>query len=256
MYKIIAIAALAATSMPAAAVTQVSGTWSFGGTAGNVGSVTANVAGVTVTVEARRFSLPAASNGELNLTNLSQLVTGSGLLVRRTAAGVGITQTGQTGGVADQLDTNTATAREAFLVTAARPLRLTGARISYVDNNDTLRIYGVRADGSLQLIGFDGLLASGLAGAATTTFTTANNGTSSMTFNNPFLPAFTRYVFTTRGAGNVTFPQGGGDLGQGYRLDRIVGATVPEPATWGMMILGFGLVGTALRRRPVSRVLA
>ena len=33
----------------------------------------------------------------------------------------------------------------------------------------------------------------------------------------------------------------------------VVAAGVPEPATWGMMILGFGLVGTALRlRRKVS----
>lgn len=29
---------------------------------------------------------------------------------------------------------------------------------------------------------------------------------------------------------------------------------IPEPATWGMMILGFGLVGFAARRRPTGRV--
>jgi hypothetical protein len=26
---------------------------------------------------------------------------------------------------------------------------------------------------------------------------------------------------------------------------------VPEPATWAMMIMGFGLVGSAMRRRQV-----
>jgi hypothetical protein len=31
-----------------------------------------------------------------------------------------------------------------------------------------------------------------------------------------------------------------------------LGSAVPEPATWAMMITGFGLVGVALRRRPVS----
>ncbi|MBN8808384.1 MAG: PEP-CTERM sorting domain-containing protein [Sphingomonas sp.] len=31
-----------------------------------------------------------------------------------------------------------------------------------------------------------------------------------------------------------------------------VTAAVPEPATWGMMILGFGLMGAALRRRKTS----
>jgi hypothetical protein len=30
-------------------------------------------------------------------------------------------------------------------------------------------------------------------------------------------------------------------------------AAVPEPATWGMMILGFGVVGGAMRRRPKVR---
>lgn len=33
-----------------------------------------------------------------------------------------------------------------------------------------------------------------------------------------------------------------------------VNAAVPEPATWGMMILGFGAVGTAMRRRRNVRV--
>jgi hypothetical protein len=31
---------------------------------------------------------------------------------------------------------------------------------------------------------------------------------------------------------------------------------VPEPATWGMVILGFGAVGGALRRRRSAGVLA
>ena len=35
-----------------------------------------------------------------------------------------------------------------------------------------------------------------------------------------------------------------------YTEDSIEGA-VPEPATWAMMISGFGLVGTALRRRQL-----
>ena len=33
-------------------------------------------------------------------------------------------------------------------------------------------------------------------------------------------------------------------------------AAVPEPATWAMLILGFGLVGGAMRRRSAGRVLA
>lgn len=35
-----------------------------------------------------------------------------------------------------------------------------------------------------------------------------------------------------------------------------MGSAVPEPATWAMMITGFGLAGSALRRRRETRVLA
>lgn len=34
-----------------------------------------------------------------------------------------------------------------------------------------------------------------------------------------------------------------------YYLDDVSFALVPEPATWGMMIAGFGIVGLGLRRR-------
>jgi hypothetical protein len=34
------------------------------------------------------------------------------------------------------------------------------------------------------------------------------------------------------------------------------GGVIPEPATWAMMIAGFGLVGAAMRRRSVARVSA
>jgi choice-of-anchor C domain-containing protein len=44
----------------------------------------------------------------------------------------------------------------------------------------------------------------------------------------------------------------------GVALDNVaVSAVVPEPATWAMLIAGFGLVGAALRRRPtMARVSA
>lgn len=38
-----------------------------------------------------------------------------------------------------------------------------------------------------------------------------------------------------------------------FLLDGIaLEAAVPEPATWGLMIIGFAAVGTAMRRRPVA----
>jgi hypothetical protein len=37
--------------------------------------------------------------------------------------------------------------------------------------------------------------------------------------------------------------------GNSFELDNIAVSAVPEPATWAMMIAGFGLMGSALRRR-------
>lgn len=43
----------------------------------------------------------------------------------------------------------------------------------------------------------------------------------------------------------------------GFKINNIVAvAAVPEPATWGMMIAGFGLAGAALRRRKTRAVFA
>ena len=57
------------------------------------------------------------------------------------------------------------------------------------------------------------------------------------------------------GAGGHAGPQGFGDEGFGISNVLLTGA-VPEPATWGMMILGFGVVGAAMRRRSTKVVFA
>jgi hypothetical protein len=52
------------------------------------------------------------------------------------------------------------------------------------------------------------------------------------------------YAFTTRAGDWANFP-----LNVGVRLGDSPTAAVPEPATWLMMIFGFGLVGGAMRYR-------
>ena len=48
--------------------------------------------------------------------------------------------------------------------------------------------------------------------------------------------------------------QGLGDEAWGIRALTVTGATVPEPAAWALLVAGFGLVGSAVRRRSDSVV--
>lgn len=68
--------------------------------------------------------------------------------------------------------------------------------------------------------------------------------------------AFTPYAATfvaTGSTATLSFTGSAlpGDGGVG--IDAISVTAVPEPATWAMMIGGFGLVGGAMRRRPAKR---
>lgn len=244
LFAVAALAAPIALAAPAAAAT-----WAFGGTAGNLASVSTTVAGeATLTAEARRYTvLPTA------ITNISQLLstssTSTAMTINRTTPGIGVTG----GASTPQIDTNNASQREAILVSADRLVRLSGLKLSYIDRNDTLQVYGVNADGSTVSLGFGGDINTGLAGAASFTNVAANDGTTTLTFANTLMTAFDRYIFTTRERGDAIY---GGDLGQGYRIDAISGAAVPEPASWLMLIAGFGLVGTVLRRRQQGVALA
>jgi hypothetical protein len=50
-------------------------------------------------------------------------------------------------------------------------------------------------------------------------------------------------------AGNYVLTIQGTNTGAGSLAGNVAFAAVPEPATWALMILGFGLVGGALRRK-------
>ena len=235
--------------MPVVASPATAATWAFGGANGTLASLSKTVVGeASLTVVAYGFTAAPST-----LTNISQLATPR--TIDRIAASIGVV-----GGANTQLDTNATSGqpRAAFVITSDRLLSLTGIELSVVDLNDTVQIYGVGAGGALVSLDFDGTLAGGLNGmasvVATGTITATSGGTVAATFNTP-LARFSQYVFTTRARGDVLF---NGDTGQGYRLDTISAAVVPEPASWAMLVAGFGLVGAVQRRRrmAVSRSVA
>ena len=65
------------------------------------------------------------------------------------------------------------------------------------------------------------------------------------------------YIFRTSAASFAanggTFTVQDGSVAQRPNFAPI-GPSVPEPATWGMMILGFGVAGAAMRRRTTTKV--
>ena len=79
-------------------------------------------------------------------------------------------------------------------------------------------------------------------------------------YSNAFGPLSSSYPWTSytisfvaANAGNVKFFLGTDSADNvGILIDNVslsIGGAVPEPATWAMMIMGFGLAGSALRRR-------
>ncbi len=61
------------------------------------------------------------------------------------------------------------------------------------------------------------------------------------------------YRFTANAASTTLTFASATQTAFGPALDNVSVAAVPEPATWGMFILGFGLIGGAMRRRTRAR---
>lgn len=73
------------------------------------------------------------------------------------------------------------------------------------------------------------------------------------TLENYFVSAPGTYQLRIQGvAGNGTIA----DASYSGTINFAANAVVPEPATWAMMLAGFGAVGHAMRRRPARRTQA
>jgi len=66
---------------------------------------------------------------------------------------------------------------------------------------------------------------------------------------NQFIATTNPRVFFTAGNNEVITGLRFQATGVAFEIDNIAGAGVPEPASWALMVAGFGLIGYALRRR-------
>ena len=73
--------------------------------------------------------------------------------------------------------------------------------------------------------------------------------------SNPFTNPLVTFSFSGLDAANIGAFEFSSD-GNAFEFDNVavVSGAVPEPATWAMMLFGFGVVGSALRRRNRSAI--
>jgi hypothetical protein len=84
-----------------------------------------------------------------------------------------------------------------------------------------------------------GSIAVGIVGSVATLTVTANGGTQTFSYD---------YGFVT-GSATVGFGLNRFGVADNFSFDGLANAPVPEPATWALMIGGFGLAGAAARSR-------
>jgi len=117
------------------------------------------------------------------------------------------------------------------------PLNFFGVWASALDANNTVSFYqGNTLLSSINLTAFS--LGGSYNGNPTAPFLGQNSSEKYAFFNFRITEGYDRVVLSQNGGG-------------GFELDNVTIGVVPEPATWGLMIVGFGLVGFAARRRKI-----
>lgn len=237
-----AVALSCAVAGPAAAATPV--TFSFGGanqTFATGTPYTLAAGGYTVTALGYSFgTTPAAFQSLAVGANASDILGQMTLKqIRREATGIGVCWPGEAGNQCNQVDADGT--NEILRLVVSEGVALMTATFDRVDHNDTLKLYGVTLDGKIEHLGYGGIFdgpgtsmgISGVTGAWLSG--TGDDQVYSVTLNTG---RYQEFWFSNNN-----------DSADGYRLGSISVAAVPEPATWALMIGGFGLAGAALRRR-------
>ena len=249
-----AITLLATAAVPAAAATFVF-TQPTGAT--TAASFSAVDAGVTATATGYRYSGATAGSTYTPeaFADYAQ-ANGAGILgtgpvtrvnVTRNAYGLGVLTSGESSTGANntnqgnQVDNDGINELLVVDFTPAGAYSLATATFTAIDDNDTLQLFGVSDTGAVTKLGFDGAFVNSFNGGLDTTSTGSSpNATYNVTFNTA---GYSSFWFTPNN-----------DAADGFRLNSLSVAAVPEPASWAMMIAGFGLVGSSMRRRGTVRM--
>ena len=248
-FKTALISALVVSTLAGSASAATLVNFSFAGASATYSPVspyiqTAN--GLTLTARAFGYSSsPSALESSAVGSNLATLLaTLTPLPVRRTTsaggAGLGVCPPGEASNQCNQVDADGA--NELLFVSLSNPNHvLKEATFSRVDFNDTLKLFGVKSNGEIEHLGFGGKFDGAGVGTSFAGITGVQIGGSGddqryrVNFN------------TARYAGFIF--ANNNDAADGYRLDSLTLAAVPEPATWATMLIGFFGAGALLRGR-------
>jgi hypothetical protein len=168
--------------------------------------------------------------------------------VRAVGDGIGVCSEGN-GGECPHVDTGGTNEVIKFNISpAGTGYELTSAIFSQVNTrnpDDTLQVFGVTTGGVVNYLGYGGSFGGGFTFNAAPGFNNSAPTITALTGDNrqvtfDLTGMYRTYYFSTNGED------------QGLRVASLTlndGLAVPEPATWTMMILGFGGVGALIRRR-------
>ena len=249
LFRFATIVTLGACALTFAAPASAAVTFNLGGANSTVAAGTAlntNVSGVTLSALGYSFtSTPSAfqtaATGQSAITVLGGLTAQR---VRREATGLGVCPTGEAANQCNQVDTDGTNEILRLILPTAYSLR--SATFDRVDNNDTLKLYGVTSGGLVEYLGFNGRFDGAGAATAFTGLTGAQTGGSGE-------DQVYRVTFDTNRYKEFWFTNQN-DSADGYRLGSVTFAPAPEPGTWALSILGLGLAGSALRRQRSQRL--
>lgn len=248
MFRFATFAAATAAALALAAPASAAATFNLGGankTFATGEAMTQTQSGVTISATGYSFAGSPASFQSLmdGVDATTVLSTLTAKQIRREATGIGVCWPGEAGNQCNQVDADGT--NELLRIVVSEGVSMFTATFDRVDNNDTLKLYGVDMDGKLHHLGYGGIF----DGPGTTMGITGAGGGSWVSGTGEDQ---VYQVTLNTGAYKEFWFGNNNDSADGYRLDAISLAPVPEPATWALMISGFGLAGSTLRRRRLA----